>query len=130
VSRTAVWLAGAVGLMDTFTGLGLIGWPAGTLALMGATVARDPTLVRYIGTFVLGVGLCYLVLAARSRQRVPWAGAAGIWVATALIRSLVAVFVTTALCVGALEPAWVAVTVTDGLVATVQWAALKKGYLP
>ncbi len=86
------------GLCDTGTGLLLIVAPAWTLRLMGLTIIPQPVVfVRYIGVFVLSVGLTYLWAAARwpltSHAHIGWSTQ---WKITALVRTLVAVFVVVA----------------------------------
>ena len=83
------------GLCDAGSGLLLIVAPAGTLRLMGLTIIPQPVVfVRYIGVFVLSVGLTYLWAATRwpltSHAHIGWSTQ---WKITALVRTLVAVFV-------------------------------------
>ncbi len=115
------WLAG---LMDTATGLLLVFAPAFTLRLMGLTPFGD-VFVSFVGVFVLGVGLSYLVMipgrepARRESQ----------WLVTALIRGLVALFLLAETASGRMEPAWLTVAAADGALAAVQCAGLRRGWV-
>lgn len=119
------------GLCDTGTGLLLIAAPAWTLGLMGlSTVPQPVAFIRYIGVFVLAVGLTYLWAALRW----PLTGHADIawstqWKITALVRSLVAVFVLWQVAAAALEFRWISVGATDGTFALIQIFGLRKGWL-
>jgi hypothetical protein len=119
------------GLCDTGTGLLLIAAPAWTLGIMGLSVIPQPVaFVRYIGVFVLSVGLTYLW----SALRWPLAGHAHIgwatqWKITALIRTLVALFILWQVATAAIEIRWISVAFSDGVFATIQWIGLRKGWL-
>jgi hypothetical protein len=119
------------GLCDTGTGLLLIVAPAWTLRLMGLTIIPRPVVfVRYIGVFVLSVGLTYLWAAARwpltSRAHLGWSAQ---WKITALVRTLVAVFVVGQVASSTLESRWISVALSDGAFAAIQWIGLRKGWL-
>jgi hypothetical protein len=119
------------GLCDTSTGLLLIAAPAWTLGLMGLSVIPQPVaFVRYIGVFVLSVGLTYLWAAARwplmPHAHIAWAAQ---WKITALIRSLVALFIVWQVVSGAVEPRWISVAFSDGAFALIQIIGLAKGWL-
>ncbi len=119
------------GLCDTSTGLLLIAAPAWTLGLMGLTIIPQPVaFVRYIGVFVLSVGLTYLWAAVRwplmPHAHIAWTVQ---WKITALVRSLVAVFVLWQVVSGAIEPRWISVAFSDGAFALVQIIGLAKGWL-
>ena len=121
----------AAGLCDSTTGLLLIAAPAWTLGLMGLTVMPQPVaFVRYIGVFVLSVGLTYLWAALRwplnQHAVLVWSTH---WKITALIRSLVALFVLWQVASGAIEPRWLSVAFSDGAFALVQITGLAKGWL-
>jgi hypothetical protein len=121
----------AAGLCDSATGLLLIAAPAWTLSLMGLTVIPQPIVfVRYIGIFVLSVGLTYVWAAVhwpfRMRARKEWSTQ---WKMTALIRSLVALFVVWQVAAGALELRWISVALSDGAFALIQWTGLVRGWL-
>lgn len=119
------------GLCDASTGVLLLIAPAWTLRLMD--IARPPeplVFASYIGVFVFAVGLSYLwslafwPLSARTAQL--WQAQ---WTVTALVRSLVAVFVSVQVMTGALEPRWISVAGTDAVFALIQWMGLGKQWL-
>jgi hypothetical protein len=119
------------GLCDTGTGLLLIVAPASTLRLMGLTIIPEPVVfVRYIGVFVLSVGLTYLWAAMywplTTHAHIGWVTQ---WKITALVRTLVAVFVVWQIVSAALERRWISVALSDGAFATIQWIGLRKGWL-
>jgi hypothetical protein len=80
--------------------------------------------------FVLSVGLTYLWAAAlwplTSRAHI---GCSTQWKITALVRSLVAVFVVWQIALSALESRWISVALSDGAFAAIQWFGLRKGWL-
>ena len=120
---TFQWLAG---LMDTVTGLLLVFAPDFTLRLMGLTPSAD-VFVSFVGVFVLGVGLSYLLLplfAPHAAAR--WEAQ---WLVTALIRGLVALFLVAEIAAGRMESAWLAVAATDGVLALVQSVGLRRGWV-
>ena len=98
---------------------------------MGLTIVPQPVVfVRYIGVFVLSVGLTYLWAAARwpltSHAHIGWSTQ---WKITALVRTLVAVFVVGQIASSALEIRWISVALSDGAFAMIQWIGLRKGWL-
>lgn len=114
----------AVGSMDAATGLLLIFVPALVLGMLGITPPSPDALVflSWIGVFVCGVGLSYgLALGKPSRGET-------VWVFTALIRSMVAVFLTVRIINGTLAPAWMVVGISDAFVAVVQIVILRAGW--
>jgi len=121
----------AAGLCDASTGLLLIAAPVWTLGLMGLTIIPHPiAFVRYIGVFVLSLGLTYLWAAIRwpltPRAQIAWSTQ---WKITALIRALVAVFVVWQVASAAMEVRWMSVALTDAAFALIQWTGLAKGWL-
>jgi hypothetical protein len=119
------------GLCDTGTGLMLIVAPALTLRFMGLTIIPQPVVfVRYIGVFVLSVGLTYFWAAARwpltTHAHIGWSTQ---WKITVLVRTLVAVFVVGQIASSALEIRWISVAFSDGAFAAIQWIGLRKGWL-
>jgi hypothetical protein len=119
------------GLCDTATGLLLIAAPVWTLGIMGLTVIPQPVaFVRYIGVFVLSVGLSYLWAALRwplsSHAHIGWTTQ---WKLTALIRTLVALFIVWQVATTAIEIKWISVAFSDGIFAIIQWIGLRKGWL-
>lgn len=121
----------AAGLCDTGTGLVLVAAPAWTLGLMGLSIIPQPVaFVRYIGVFVFSVGLTYLWAALRwphtEHAHIGWATQ---WKITALIRTLVALFVVWQVTTGEIENKWITVALSDGAFALIQWTGLAKGWL-
>ena len=119
------------GLCDCTTGVLLIGFPAFTLRLMGLGVIPQPVaFVRYIGVFVMSVGLTYLWTAARwplnEHVVLVWMTQ---WKITAIIRMCVAVFVIWQVLVHALEIRWITVGLTDGILAVVQVVGLEQEWI-
>jgi hypothetical protein len=110
------------GLCDASTGALLVAAPALTLRLMGIEPApSDPTLLRFVGVFVGGVGLSYLypwALDARRREDRVWT----VLEVSAGLRLLVAAFVLSSVATGALVPRWSMVAVTDLAFALAQLA--------
>ena len=114
----------AVGSMDAVTGLLLIVAPALVLRLLGIAPPSPDALVflSWIGVFVTSVGLSYgLALGRRSRGET-------VWVFTALVRTLVAVFLTVKIVGGILPEVWGIVAISDGMVAAVQIVILRLGW--
>jgi hypothetical protein len=114
----------AVGSMDAVTGILLIFFPLLVLQLLGiaAPSADAVVFLRWIGVFVCGVGLSYgLALGHRFRGET-------VWGFTALIRSLVAVFLLVQIVMGSVVPAWGLVGISDAFVAVVQVVILRLGW--
>lgn len=114
------WSA-VVGAMDALTGLLLVVTPAATLQLLNIIPPSADALIflSWIGVFVGAVGLSYgLVLI--NRRRGPT-----VWMFTALVRGLVGVFVVCQIAAENLSLQWVAVALTDLLVAGVQLSVLR-----
>lgn len=111
----------AVGAMDALTGLLLVVTPAATLQLLNIVPPSADALIflSWIGVFVGAVGLSYgLVLINRRRGST-------VWMFTALVRVLVGVFVVCQIAADNLSLQWVAVALTDLLVAGVQLTVLR-----
>jgi hypothetical protein len=116
----------AAGLCDTSTGALLIAAPQWTFRLMGLHIVPDPVaFVRFIGVFVMGVGLSYLWPLLRLPMR-EWRGQ---WSTTAIIRSGVALLLAWQVATGGLERGWLTVAATDAFLASVQWAGLSRNWL-
>lgn len=118
-----VWSV-AVGSMDALTGLLLVAAPSLVLQSLGIAPPSPDALVflSWIGVFVGGVGLSYaMALGDRRRGK-------AVWMVTALVRTLVAAFVTWRIDTGSLAPAWLAVALTDAAVAVVQMAVVRAGW--
>lgn len=114
----------AVGSMDAVTGLLLVFFPSLVLGLLRIDPPSPDALVflSWMGVFICGVGLSYgLALGRRSSGETVWAF-------TALIRAMVAVFLTVRIIHGSLAPAWALVGVSDALVAAVQIGILRAGW--
>ena len=114
----------AVGSMDAVTGLLLIFVPALVLKLLGIeTPSADAVVFRsWMGVFVAGVGLSYgMALSKRSRGETVWAF-------TAMIRILVAIFLTARILDGSLAVNWAVVGACDGIVGVSQIAILRLGW--
>ena len=117
------WSVGAGG-MDAVTGLLLIGFPLLILRLLRiAPLSADALIfLNWVGVFVLAVGLSYgLALTGRARGE-------AVWMFTGLVRILVAAFLSIRVITGAMEPAWLLVAASDGLVAAGQGAILLAGW--
>ncbi len=114
----------AVGSMDAITGLLLVFFPSFVLGLLNIDALSPDALVflSWMGVFICGVGLSYgLALGRRSRGET-------VWVFTALIRAMVAVFLTVKIMHGSLAPAWAVVGASDAFVAVVQVVILRAGW--
>ena len=119
------------GLCDSIAGLLLIAAPEWTLRLMGLTVIPQPVaFVRYIGVFVLSVGLSYVWAAVRwpltSHAHIGWSTQ---WKITAMIRTLVALFVVWQVASASIEGKWITVALSDSAFAIIQWTGLQQGWL-
>jgi hypothetical protein len=123
-TRVGFYLALAAGAVDFATGVGLIATPAWTLAGMGvaAPVAEALIFVRFVGAFVGAVGAMYLWAAARPRERLRALFAFTLWP-----RGAAGAFTGVAVLAGALSPAWLSVTVTDGALVVAQLWLLARG---
>lgn len=115
----------AMGSMDTLTGLLLIFAPALVLRFLQVEAPAADALVylSWIGVFVTAVGLSYGF--ALGKRRV--AGET-VWMFTALVRMLVAVFLAVQITRGTMAAAWIVVAISDGVVALVQMTILRKGW--
>lgn len=116
--------------MDAGTGLLLIFAPAFTLKLMGLSVPTEVLPYQsWIGAFVLSTGLAYawaVRFPTNERER---GGREMVWRMTALVRTVIALFLTCRILTGGLAAGWGTVAATDGVVALVQWIALKRRLL-
>lgn len=114
----------AVGAMDAGTGILLVFAPGFVTGLLGiAEPASDASVfLSWMGVFITGVGLSYaLALGGRSEG-------IAVWKITSLIRLMVAAFVSWKAATGELEPRWLLVAASDGVVAMVQICILKLGW--
>jgi hypothetical protein len=112
----------AAGLLDSTTGALLVTIPETTLRLFGATMpgGGGDILMRFVGAFVMGVGLSYLWGLATSRFDQRAQRLHGVWGATAAIRICIAAFTFTAVATRHLEPAWLVVGFSDATLALIQ----------
>jgi hypothetical protein len=118
----------AAGLCDTCTGLLLVFVPGWTLRLMRIGVAPQPIeFASFIGIFVLGVGLTYLWFPITLQR--PAAPIHSQWRITALVRTLVAIFLLSEVFSGKMEFGWIVVALSDGTLALIQWFGLLRGWL-
>lgn len=114
----------AVGAMDAFTGLALIFAPEFTLKMMSVPMVHPDALVfiRWMGVFIASVGLSYGLVFRGDRE------AETVWSFTALVRLMVAAFLTWKISAGDLPVPWLLVAATDGLVAVGQLIILRTGW--
>jgi hypothetical protein len=117
-TRFARGFAAVAGLGDFATGCGLLLAPDLTLRAMGVAprTGEALTFLQFVGAFVAAVGASYLLALASRRLDRLWA----VFRVTTLFRLAVGSFVAWAVATGRLEPRWLAVTCTDGLIAGTQ----------
>ena len=129
-SRGVTVFAIGIGLCDAATGAALIAAPLWTLARMGIDpLPAEPVFLRWIGAFVLAIGLAYLypfLLRGAGRRR---ARLATVFEVTAIARGLVALTAGGAIAAGALPLAWLGVPLFDAAVAIAQVVLLARGAL-
>jgi hypothetical protein len=115
----------AVGSMDALTGLLLVIAPGFVLQLLGIAAPSPDAMVflSWIGIFVMAVGLSYGFALGKHRGR-----GETVWAFTALVRILVAGFLTLKIAGGSLESAWAVVALSDFVVAVVQIVILRKAW--
>ena len=115
---------------DTFTGAGLMIAPAFTLSLMGANIVPAIAVwIGYVGSFVFSVGLlcaCGVLILLRQGKR---AHMEMLWLATAIVRISVAVYVTLQVLSAQLALPWLQVAVFDAVCAAVQLIGLRRRWL-
>ena len=127
----AIWFSRAVGAMDATTGALLMVIPATTVSLFGAALPQgDDIAIRFVGAFVCSVGLVYLWAACRACGDVRLSRIREVWGATAIIRTVIAVFVTIAVVFRRLELPWITIALTDAGVAALQIWWLKNWKRP
>lgn len=115
----------AVGAMDAVTGLMLVFVPGLVLSLLmiEAPSAEAMIYLRWIGVFVMAVGLSYGIALGGCPER-----GETVWLITALVRGMVAVFLIVQIVGGKMDPAWAVVAMSDGAVAVAQLAILRFGW--
>jgi len=126
-SRGVAAFAFAAGLCDAATGVALVAAPLWTLGRMGIEpLPAEPVYLRWIGAFVLAVGLAYLYpfLLAPGRRA---ARLATVFEVTALARGAVALTAGGAILAGELAPAWAGVPLFDAALAVAQLVLLARG---
>ncbi len=117
------------GACDSLTGILLLADPLRTLALMRIPgQPAEPIYLRFIGVFVMSVGLSYLIpfLTSWSDRVVRLTHVLGF---TAFIRLCIASFIAASVAAHALAPGWLAVFFTDATFATIQIVMLNRNVL-
>ena len=123
--RPVALLAAAVGACDLATGLALVAAPRATLALLGVVPPpAEPAFQRWIGAFVLAVGLAYLYPFLLDRKRLG-ARLATLFEVTAIVRTAVALVAGGAILAGELDRSWAGVPAFDAAVAAAQVVLLR-----
>lgn len=114
----------AVGAMDACTGLMLVAAPALTLRLMFVPTVNAAALVflSWMGVFIAGIGVSYALVLRGNRE------GETVWIFTAIVRLLIAIFLTLKISSGSLPTAWILVAVTDAVVAIVQLILIRAGW--
>ena len=114
-----------MGGMDACTGLLLVFAPALVLRLLGIAPPAGEGLVfvSWIGIFVMSVGLSYGLALGGNASR-----GEAVWIFTALVRTMVAAFLTIKCLGGSLAAAWLIVAASDAFVAAGQWVILRLGW--
>jgi hypothetical protein len=114
----------AVGAMDTCTGFMLIAVPGLTLRLMSVPAVGTEALafLSWMGVFIAGVGLSYALVLRGNRE------GETVWIFTAIVRLLVAVFLTARITSGSFSNAWALVAATDAVVGIVQLILIRTGW--
>jgi hypothetical protein len=113
-----------VGSMDSITGLLLIFVPSLVLKLLGITRPEDSSWVflSWMGVFITGVGLSYIWAMRKAAE------AEIVWKITAMIRLMVAGFISWKVGTSELQFAWLLVAASDAFVAVVQLQVLRLGW--
>ncbi len=110
--------------MDAITGLLLVFIPSVVLKLLGITILEETSWVflSWMGVFITGVGLSYIWAMGNARE------AELIWKITAMIRLMVAVFLSWKIATHHLQLAWIIVAISDAVVAIIQIRILRLGW--
>jgi hypothetical protein len=121
--RMAVLFSLCAGGMDASTGLLLMTVPAWTLGLMRVALPEPEALVyiRFIGSFVFGVGSLYLFALCPYVRRGRTETLNLVFGVTAWLRGVVFVFTSCAIVSGALSTSWLSVPLADGCFALFQF---------
>jgi hypothetical protein len=88
---------------------------------------NEPVYLRFIGIFVLAVGLSYLYPLAGGTEPLRMTRLSIVWEVTALIRGAVSASLLAFVLLGLLPVQWLTVTLCDGTMATIQFALITKG---
>ncbi|MGA0846569.1 MAG: hypothetical protein ACO3RV_08525 [Luteolibacter sp.] len=118
-------LSAAFGASDAVTGLALILFPSLVLRLLSIDPASNDSEIylRWIGVFVLGVGLSYACCFSRSMLR-----GETVWIVTSIVRGLVSLFLILQVLSGQMPSAWLAVALFDGMLAALQILLVRRGW--
>jgi hypothetical protein len=110
-----------VGSMDTITGILLIFMPDLVLKLLGIAHPDNSSWVflSWMGVFITGVGLSYIWALGNATQ------GKVLWKFTAMIRLMVAGFISWKIVAGELQLAWLLVAISDAFVALIQFVILR-----
>jgi hypothetical protein len=117
------------GVMDTVSGLMLVFLPTFTLRLMFIpAIYTDMIFIQFVGAFVLAVGSSYLIGLWSVVRGKLWSELRVVWKITAFVRLVICLFCSFAILSGRLEPSWISVPATDGLMAAFQfwWIASRR----
>ena len=128
----ATYLSLAAGAADTTTGVLLAVAPAAALGWFGIAVPGGDgaaILMRWIGVFVAGVGASYLWALATAGSATRAQRLTGVWGATTIVRSGVALFCAVAVATRQLEPVWLIVGGADAVIAGMQAWGWRRGWL-
>jgi len=118
----------AIGAGDAATGALLVARPSTVVELLRLTPppADAEIFLRWVGVFVLAIGLAYMTpFAAPEPERSSRLRGALAW--TALARLAVTAFVSCAVLAGALDQGWCFIGTYDGVVGVAQLALLSRG---
>lgn len=127
MTRGTLALALAACASDASTGLLLVVAPGAVLGLLRLPVPDDPVFVRWLGVFVLAVGLAYAWPFLWRDPRARTARLVAAFELTALVRFAVAAFLAVAVGSGALAPGGLGIAAFDAAVAAAQVALLARG---
>ena len=118
------------GACDGLTGILLLAAPVFTLKLMGIhTLPAEPVYMQWIGAFVFGVGFSYFLPFLTSDPNTRRRRLISLFEFTACIRFVIAAFTGISIMRGALDAAWMVVSMTDLTLASIQIVFLKMNVL-
>jgi cytochrome b subunit of formate dehydrogenase len=120
--RFTLGFTAIAGLMDSVSGLMLVIAPEFTLRIMGVPVVyTDWIFIQFVGAFVFAVGSTYLIGLEAVLAKGSWLDLKVVWKMTAFIRLAICAFTGLAIYTGNLEPYWISVPATDGIMALFQF---------